>query len=84
MLIQQLFLFLRPASATGWRTILLNFLFDFMCGRSWTHVSFLLHVKYTVSYCIVAHGRSCDQCCDQCCESDTFSQVYPSHQTHAP
>jgi len=28
-----------------------------LCGRlSWLHVSFLLHVKYTVSYRIVSHG----------------------------
>jgi len=32
-----------------------NFLFVPRCRLSWLHVSFLLHVKYTLSYRIVSY-----------------------------
>jgi len=45
----------------------LHFYFIFFsCGRlSWLPVSFLLHVKYTLSYCIVLH-RLCWKCNCSC------------------
>jgi len=32
-----------------------NFLFVLCGGLSWLPISFLLHVKYTLSYCIVSY-----------------------------
>jgi len=54
-----------------------------MCGRSWTPVSFLLHVKYTVSYRIVSHGRVTSVVRATPLVNGR-GQIYPSHQTHAP
>ena len=61
---------------------LLNFLVDFMWGWSWTPVSFLLHVKYTVSYRIVSHGRVTSVVRATPLVNGR-GQIYPSHQTHA-
>jgi len=58
----------------------LHFYFIFFsCGRlSWLPVSFLLHVKYTLSYCIVLH-RLCWKCNCSCVLSrlwNKFSKLY--------